>query len=358
MNEHGKSLMALAVAYKLTIPIVCHYYAVKIDELIEISKARDEKPLGNKEYLYKIFISYFPLFQKDADLFNKLAVSVNSHLTNSLYEKVMWNRAKNKGITPTIQLNKLLLSIVVDLIPKAVFGKNIIFLLQVSIPEQIKNALIQKDKYEYYSISVASKGEELSGLEKLESNAARISDLDIIISKINITDTLEKLRKKFGVKDWDHEELQFYKKNMKTCVFSELVLQFFAKYFGGYYDLQSIGKKNYIKLVVIFKKVMYNIGFRYIQHIMTGNVSKKIKRRRLSTKQLKKIENDYRFQKVLELYNMSVTDENNPILRNVAMLINTPMTLVDYSMKDRLGEDIQVDIPIVVDEFLRFVEMI
>ena len=28
MNDHGKSIMALSIAYKLTIPVVCHYYAI------------------------------------------------------------------------------------------------------------------------------------------------------------------------------------------------------------------------------------------------------------------------------------------------------------------------------------------
>ena len=63
MNEHGKALMALAVAYKLTIPIVCHYYAVNSEKMAELSIARGENPLTIKDYLYKVFVSYFPLFQ-------------------------------------------------------------------------------------------------------------------------------------------------------------------------------------------------------------------------------------------------------------------------------------------------------
>ena len=361
MNEHGKSIMALAVAYKLTIPVVSHYYAVKSEEMSQIYKHKGEKMLTNKNYLYKVFVKYFPLFENDSDIFNKLAITANSHITSTQSsDKIMWSRAEYKNITPTIHLNRLIASIIVDLIPKAIFGKNIIFLIQTALPEQIKNMLIQKDKYEYYEPSMVAKGEELSGIEKLEINSAKISDLDIILAKLNISSTIKKIKKLFNIKDWDSDEINFYKKNLKTACFNELILQFFSNYFGGFYDLTSISRKDYIKLVIVFKHIMHNVGFRYIQHIMTGNVSSKIKRRKISTKQLKKIKNSYHFKQIMRDYDMSISDddENNPIIRNIALLINTPVELVDYKMKDKLGVDIQVNVDIVSDEYLRFIKML
>ena len=103
-NDHGKTIMALAIACKLTIPVVCHYWALNADNiaLMTVYKNREEKNDVSKiitfrDYLYKIFASYFPLFEDKFDLFNKLTMTVNSHLTatrNS--EKVMWKRAENR----------------------------------------------------------------------------------------------------------------------------------------------------------------------------------------------------------------------------------------------------------------------
>lgn len=358
LNDHGKSLMALSTAYKLTIPIVCHYYYVNNDRMAELAKIRGENELTIKDYLYQIFASYFPLFQGDSELFNKFAVTVNSHLTATrTSDKTLWNRARNKKLTPTIYTDKLIAAIVVDLLPKAIYSKNFIYLIQVAVPYQIRQTLLAKDKYDYCDISVSSKIDELSGLEKLEATNARISDLDVVIAEVNIKETLKKIERKFDI-DISKDELNYYKEHLHSFLFSDVILQFFAKYFGGYYDLKSINKKNYIHLMVIFKSIMKSMGFVYINQIMTGNLSKTIKRRKISTKQLKKIEASSRFQKLMKQYSMGMDPENNAVLRSIAMLINTPIEYCDYENQDMYGTNIIVDIDIAVDEYLRFLKLI
>ena len=358
MNEHGKALMALSIAYKLTIPVICHYYAVNSENIAELYKIKKLPPLTIKNYLYQIFTSYFPLFQGNSEIYNKLVVTVNAHLTATrASEKILWARARNKKITPTIYADKLVEAVVVDLLPKSIFSKNLIFLIQVAIPYQIKTILLAKDKYDYSDISMSIKTDELSGLEKMETNSARISDLDIIISSLNIEKTIKKIEKDYNVFP-EKEELNYYKEHLQNFFFADIVLQFFSKYFGGYYDLKSISRKNYLKLLVIFKRIMSSMGFIYIHQIMTGNLSKVVKRRKISNKQLRKIEKSKRFQKLMEQYNQGIDPENNPILRNVAMLINTPIEYCDYDIPEMEGNEIKPDIEIAADEYIRFLKMI
>lgn len=357
-NEHGRAIMALAIAYKLTIPVVCHYYAIKSDKMAEIARVTKKNEPNIKEFIYNIFASYIPLFSNYFDLYNKLVVTINSHLTQTRSsEKVMWNRAVNRKITPTTYVEKVIESIIVDLIPKAIFKKNVIYLIQVAIPKQIKTMLIAKDICDYCEVSIQSRTDELSSLEKMEANNAKVSDLDIIISGINITDGIKKIKKKFNINISD-DEIKYYKKHLKTFSFSELILQFFAKYFGGIYDLKNISKKDYIQLLIIFKKIMRRMGFIYIHQIMTGNVSSSIKKRRISSKQLKKIESSYKFQKVMERYSMGMNQENNSVIKVIAALINTPIEYVDYDHQDRLNQNIIADVDVVADEYLRFVKML
>ena len=358
MNEHGKAMMGLSIAYKLTIPIICHYYAINSEAMAEMNKIKKLPALTIKNYLYQMFISFFPLFQGDSELFNKLVVTVNSHLTatkNS--EKVLWARARNKKITPTIYADKLVEAVVVDLLPKSIFSKNLIFLIQVAIPYQIRTILLAKDKYDYSDISMSIKSDELSGLEKMETNSARISDLDIIIASLNIDKTIKKIEKDYNIHP-TKDEIDYYKNRLGNFLFSEIVLQFFSKYFGGYYDLKSISRKNYIRLLIVFKHIMSSMGFVYIHQIMTGNLSKLVKRRKISNKQLKKIEKSKRFMKLMEQYSHGINPDNNPILRNIAMLINTPIEYCDYDQQNMEGELINADIEIVSDEYIRFLKMI
>lgn len=358
MNEHGKALMSLAVAYKLAIPVVCHFYSVNGEKMNELNIARGESPLTIKEYIYEVFVGFFPLFQGDSEIFNKLAVTVNSHLqTTRTSDKVLWARMRNNKVTPTTFADELVSSIVTDLLPKSIFKKNLIFLIQVAIPKQIHSRLIGKDKYEFCDISMSAKTDELSGLEKMEANNARISDLDVVISSLNVDKTIKKIEKKYKI-EITKDELDYYREHLNSFAFNEIILQFFANYFGGFYDLKSISKKNYIHILIIFKKIMASMGFIYINQIMTGNISKNIKRRKISTKQLNKIAESRRFKKIMKNYSMGMTDEKNSIIYNIAELINTPVEYVDYDHPEHLGEDIKGEFDIIVDEYLRFIQML
>lgn len=358
MNEHGKALMALSIAYKLTIPIICHYYVINSESIAEMRRIKKLPPLTIKTYLYDLFVSFFPLFQGDSEIYNKLAATVQAHLTATrTSEKILWNRARNKKLTPTIYADRLIEAVVVDLLPKSIFSKNLVFLIQVAIPYQIRTILLAKDKYDYSDISMAIKNDELSGLEKMETNSARISDLDIIISSLNIDESIKKIQKDYNF-TIDKDELEYYKNHLKNYLFSDIVLQFFSKYFGGYYDLKSISKKNYLKLLIMFKHIMSSMGFIYIHQIMTGNLSKVVKRRKISNKQLNKIAKSKRFERLMEQYDQGIDPDNNPILRNIAMLLNTPIEYCDYLQPEMEGQIIQPDIEVVSDEYIRFLKMI
>jgi hypothetical protein len=342
-NEHGKILMALAIAYKLTIPVVCHYYAVNCEKMSEIAKLKGKKNIVIKDYIYNVFTNYLPLFQGNSNIYNKIASTVMSHLTGTRNsDKILWKRAENKKLTPTIYTDKLVAAVIVDLIPKAIFKKNLMFLIQVSIPKQIKTMLLGKDKWEWTDVSMAIRSDDLSGLEKMEASNARLSDLDTILSSLNINKTLSRIKREYNI-EIDKDELRYYKENMKNFVFYEFILQFFVNDFGGIYDLKNISKKNFITLMIIFKKIMKKMGFFYLPQILTGNVSRTIKRRKVTTKQLRKIESSYKFRKMMKHYSMGMSIENNTILRNIALLINTPIEFVDYEYPDDYGNIIQVD---------------
>ena len=350
--------MALSIAYKLTIPIVCHYHAMKSQQMTRIALANGEEEIKLKSYIYNIFASYIPLFQGDSDMFVKLAMIANSHLTTTRgSEKVMWLRAVNNKITPTVYLPKLMGLLIVDIIPKAVFNKSIVSLMQVAVPKQIKTMLTGKDKYEYCDISVLSKTDELSGLEKMDANNAKISDLDVTVGNINIRDSIKRIKKMYKVK-YSKDEVKYYKKNIKSFKFSEMIIQYFAKFFGGVVDLKNMRKKDYIILHILFKKITAKAGFIYINQIMTGNLSDTVKRRKISSKQLKKYEDSPQFKKVMKKYTMALEPENTDTIRVIAMLINTPVEYVDYSHPEKFGEQIIADPDIVADEYLRFVQML
>ena len=104
--------------------------------------------------------------------------------------------------------------------------------------------------------------------------------------------------------------------------------------------------------------MMKDMGYIYIHQIMTGNISSTIKKRRISSKQLKKIEMSYKFQKAMENYSMGMDIENNTTIKVIAALINTPIEYVDYEHDERLNQNIIADPDIVADEYLNFIKLL
>lgn len=352
-NEHAKSIYAISVACKLTLPILSHYYKVRQHEMIKAAKTLGKKELSIPSYFYAIFLKYFPLFQKDVQLVNKLYVTATLYMNRQ--DTGMVERAENKAITKHIQINNSLMTIITELLPKYDFNQNAIKMNHVAFPSIIYNAMNAKDPHVYYEVSMNSSGDEMSGLDTLESNAIKTSDLDFMLNKINIETVIKSLIKRHGL-DITKDEIKFYKKNMKFNYFFPKILQFFSSEFGGYYDLRSISKTDFVKLVIIFKHVMTEMGFRYIQHLFTGNLSTKISGRRITSKQMEKIERSPRYQRILKEYSFTIDDPNkNHILDTIAVMFNTPLQYIDYHNVKHNGKDIEIEPDIVADEYLRFI---
>ena len=96
---------------------------------------------------------------------------------------------------------------------------------------------------------MVQKTDEISTLEKIEANSARISDLDIIIASLNVKDAIKKIENEFKI-CVSNEEIDYIRRIFTSFAFSDIILQFFAKYTGGFYDLKSISKRDYIHLMV------------------------------------------------------------------------------------------------------------
>jgi hypothetical protein len=361
VDEHGMLFMCISTACKLIIPIINHYYVVRE---VEVNNARVEdgrEKLTKNDFLYMCISKIIPLFKSDVDIYNKLYSTINSIVDPTKKgDKPMWERKEMLGITPTLFIADIMKNIIINLIPKYIFKKNMVKLNAVSITKIVDTALRkQKDKLVIQEITMKSKDGDLTGLDKLEINTSKLNEQILIKTEINIRQTLKRLQKRYDVKKFKKNEIDFYRDNMEpNSIQINLLLQFFAKDFGSCEDLMIIKKVDYIKLVIIFKKVLLKHGFVYIPNLLTGNITK-IKGRRISKKQLEKIEESPRYKKTCEMYScVKDTMNSDQLLKIIAILINTPIKVVDYKMRHRLGREIIINNVIVADETLRFIEMI
>lgn len=362
-DDQCKALLGISTAFKLLIPVLSHYYAKRSNELNKLARERQIKEVTIVEYFYEAIIGIFNLFDKNTyNTFNKLVATVSLWLDRQ--DSSMVDRASMRGITKVNELNSTLKTVITELIPKYVFRMNVVKMNHVSVRSRMRNVYASSDKlviYEPQTKGVADNG-ELSGLDIIDANAVNYDDISFIISRTNITTVIESLKHKYNI-SVSKDELLFYSDNLNQNMYFNKILEFFAEDFGSYYDLRYIKKKKeFVTLMVIFKHVMTNRGFRYIQHIFTGVRSSKSSGKRISAKQVLKITNSPRYKEILDNYSHTYVepDENkrDNILDTIVSLLSTPMQYLDFREPDHNWDDIEIDNDIVSDEYLRFIEMI
>jgi len=348
-NDHGKILMSISTAIKICIPIISHFYSVRDDMVSHLSL---------KNYLYTCFYNLFPIFEKDTNIYNKIYATVDNAINTSTYrDPGMWKRNKNKGITPTIAKNRITKMVIQDLMYKYTFNAIMINLNYAGIRKALKYLVEGKDTHDYIDINTKRFNNKMSGLEQLEMNAARVDERDIIISSYGSKSKIKRLEAKYNVEIKD-EDIEFYKDNIELNGFqTSIILQFFAEDFKGMENMKFIKRKDFYRMLIIMKTYLKRKGFKMLPELISGNISKRIKGRRIGNKKLAKIKQSPRYINLLQQYkDVSSSVTENLILKYISVFINTPFTYVDHNRPDLLQIDIKVQEELISDELIRLIE--
>lgn len=347
-NEHGKIMMSISIAMKIMVPLIFHYL-------------NTYNLLKDKNALFRFYEGLFDLFGGEVDIYNKLWISIYSVVNVSyVRNKVIWNQREMFDSNTLTHMDELLKDkIISETMVKYKFDKNIVNFNHVVLRRQLMFFLIEP--YKTNRIELSAKKDTvtgLSGLDKLEMNSSKIDESIIILSEINIKETIKRLEKKMHMKI-SKEEVEYYKDNLKITKFhTQLVFYYFAKYFGGYRDLNSLGRKKYLKLLVILKKRLQYQGYEYLPQIFSSNIESKLNARTIrNDKFLSKIESAPIYQSLMENKYSTLTDVNKSdlIINLLSTLLNTTFTFVDYDHQDLLGKPIEIDQDKLADEFLNFI---
>lgn len=351
-NEHAKLLLVVSVIIKMLIPLILHY----------ITLYKDRKEIHNF-YLY-----YKPIFEMIEErehvnlygkLFNSINVKVNLSETKN---KLIWDKYEMEQEDTATYTEELLdKNIIVDNVFKYLFIKNIIAFNSVIIDTQLDFFVIKNLNINMREISTEKDSEGLSSLDKLEMNTIKIDESLVVLSKINIKQTIKRIKKQMKI-SISKDEINFYKRFLViTDIGRSLLFYFYAKYFDGYRDLKSITKVQYIQLMILMKHSLQLRGDIYLPQIISGGISGRINARTIhNSKLLDKIVQSEVYQTIIhEKYSsLEGMGKADVIISQLSMLINTQFTYCDYDLQERLGTDIEVDFDILAQEFLHFANQI
>lgn len=349
-NEHAEIMMMISMSMKIMVPILFHY-------------ANTYNLNKHSEYLYSFYEMLFDMYSDDIDIYNKLWIytlaKVNVSYTKN---KGVWEPREIFGIDPLIYLDVLLKDkIISETMFKYTFNKNIISFNSVVSEKQLGYFIIEPYAHTLVELSARKDADGLSGLDKLEMNSNKIDESLIILSNINIKKTIKRIKKRSRTKI-TKDEFSYYKNHHRVHKFQvQLVFYFYAKYFGGYRDLNLVNRKQYFSLLLLLKRRLQAQGAKYLPQILTGNIIGKLNTRTIqNTKFLIKIENSVVYQTLIKdkFSTLDELNKSNLILNLLSTILNTSFVKVDYDNPDELGKIIEINPDVVSDEFLNFINQL
>ena len=351
-NEHAKMLFVVSIIIKILIPVILHY----------ITLYRD------KNEIHELYQYYKPIFdmieeKEHINLYGKMYNSINVKVSLSENKnKVIWDKYEVEGEDTTTYTEELLdKNIIVDNIFKYLFVKNIIAFNSVIIDTQLDFFVIKNLNINMREISTDKDSEGLSSLDKLEMNTIKIDESLIVLSKINIKKTIKHIKKLMNI-EITKEERDFYKKYMLiTPIGKSLIFYYYAKYFDGYRDLNSITLKQYIDLMILMKRSLQMRGDIYLPQIISAQICGRINSRTIhNAKLLDKIQSSEMYKQLLskKYKTLSKMEKSDVIISTLSTLINTQFLYCDYDLEDMLGQEIEIDFDVLCQEYMSFVAQV
>lgn len=348
-DEHGKILLMISTAIKMMIPLMAHF--------------ANSRKIKKADY-FKFFEGLFTLFSDEINIYNKLYLTIQTRVMRDYNgNKPIWfQKEMINGSDPSEFIDIMLKDrIIVDALFKYKFDQSVHSFNISVIGNQLK--FFRQDKYDVTPkmIGYEKDTEGLSSIDKLVMNMNKIDESLIILSEINIKNTIKKIKKRFNI-TVEPEEIRYYMKHHKVNKFlMRFVHDYYAKYFEGYNDLLMLTKVQYIELLIILKKKLIYSGNVFLPQIFTGNIQGRLNSRVIqNNKFISRLESSAIYEELVNDKFAAVIElkGENIIINLLSNIINTKFTFVDYDMDDRLGEVIEFNQNSLTDEFLKFLSEI
>lgn len=357
-NEEAKILLAISFMMKIAIPPTEHY--------ISTNTLYDNKELSG--LMLSVFNDIFYLVgDDDADI---LMIKLYKYTEKQILKHVagnntLWDQENAlRGITDMSHTDTLTIKYLIsDNFFKIRFYNNIVSFIKSIIETQL-HYTIEITQYKKNPISLdfgsSPSPEGLSNIDKLEQLQSKMDDSQNIKIELSTRDVLSMLEKEIGYISDD--EIEFYKKySLHNDQFhTDLIRNYFVKYFDGYAELKVMNILTNVELIIIAKRLLKKSGYKQLQWLMSsvpyGKISKRLLRNRrymdklkASEKYINIMENKYKALKGFK--------DDEPLML-ISMVLNNTYRFVEYERKELTGEIIPFDEDIISAEILDFINEI
>ena len=355
-DYHAKLLLKISVMQNMMIPLLTHFIYKKRIEQSEI-----------RVVLLKAFDMLFQITNKiyGVDLSGKIYETTVSNVNkNILNNDTLWDMQTIRARNSTTHSIETLENIVMQIIPKYTYDKNIIHFNYNAINRDIKYR-VTGVPYEYGFVVLSSSNRDEdnnSECDKFEAHAAKINEAIMIQTQVNCSSTMKRIMVKYG--PFDEEEIKFYYKELcrngsftVNSLQKTLVTYLFAKEFNDPQSVKIVNIRDYIILIIAARRLLESYNMYQLPYIVGGKVNRVVTRKNINKKELQKIENSEYYPLIHRKYNNEKI-EKEVILGLIAQILGSEFQIIDYHHPEYNGLPIDVKPDIVSEEVCHFVMLI
>lgn len=351
-DKHAKMMLLMSILMNMEIPLITRYiYKFNIE--------------ASNDLLMEAFDDIL-FIDPRVNIFAKIYETC-SHNTNKNAKKhsLIWKQQSIRGKNITTHALSSVYNIILNIMPKYKFNQNIISFNHTSIKFNTRyQVLLIQFEYNFIPLSSLDRDEEeVSVFDKFESYLIKQNESVYIQLETTARETMNRICMMYGPINID--EVEFYMNRLMTdgdlnTILNSfqkfLIFNLFYKYFGDVNTILAIDIVDYVKLIIIAKKMLSNIGMIIFPYIISSkmrniqqrkNVNKKELLKIVSSKLIKKIEDKYKDPKIIkQIYSL------------IATVLSNSFELIDYDNEEIDGHIIDNTADIVIEEILMYIDMI
>ena len=353
---HAKIMLKISVMQNMIIPLVAHFIIKKKIPSTEV-----------KTVLLKVFDLLFQASKMvyNIDLISKICETTFSNvIKNTNSNTILWDMQNIRGRNSTTHSIETVENIIMQIIPKYTYDKNIIHFNYNAINRDIKFRVTDVP-YEFSFVVLYSSvrdDDNNSECDKFEAHAAKLNEAIMIQTLVNTKTTMERIEQKYG--PFDEREIKFYYDQM--CVNGKFVVNslqnvlvkyLFDKEFGDPQSTRIVNIKQYIILIIAARRILSSYKMFQLPYMIGGKVNRVVSRKNINKRELEKIKQSQYYPYIHAKYNNEKI-EQEVILNLIAQILSSEFQTIDYYDQQNNGLFIHVVPDVVSEEVCRFIMLI
>lgn len=353
---HAKLLLKISIMQNMMIPLITHFIIKKKIASTEVKNVL----LRAFDMLFKITKEFYNI-----DLVSKIHETTFSNVSKSTSNNpILWDMQYIRGRNSTTHSIETVENIIMQIIPKYTYDKNIIHFNYNAINRDIKFRVIDVP-YEFSFVQISSSirdDDNNSECDKFEAHAVKLNEAILIQTQTNCRTTMERIMMKYG--PFDDREIKFYYDEMcrdgKFIINSlqkTLVMYLFDKEFEDPQAAKIVNIKQYIILIIAARRLLASYKLFQLPYMIGGKVTRTVSRKNINKREIQKIEQSRYYEMIHEKYNNEKI-EHDVILNLISQILSSEFKAIDYYNQENNGILINVVPDIITEEICRFIMLI